>query len=141
MKVKDLKYKLQQIVDFLEDLPDDKDVPFLSNTYFVSKEDNLFIGVTSEGYTSLPDLKNEFNLEYTSDFETFEDYFDFLWLDTLDEYFSNYSKEAVYSAFLEVMVAQDLRTPSALAELLDNEQFGKDNLRYMIEDIQVELEK
>lgn len=68
MKLLDLEKKLRDVLNILEDYPDDADIELVSNTYFLNGC-KYFIGVSgySGGYVSLDNIEDSIKINNISE--------------------------------------------------------------------------
>ena len=61
LTVKELKEKLQRVIDTLDDYEDNDTIETVSNTYFIKS--TFYAQVGSKGFVDLENIENKINIE------------------------------------------------------------------------------
>ncbi len=137
MKVHEVKEKLQDMIDKLDELVDDQEIELRSNTYQIADGGDFFVGFVGShgGYLSIGDLVS--NKDHGDIFEDKDDLIDTLYYEHLEDYFPTIEKEVITVILDNLFSGMDLESLEEMFYYSDQVSINIDNL---IDDIESALE-
>lgn len=135
MKAKKIKRYLEEFLNELDDIDDEKEIYLRSSTYRIEDQGRFFLGFVGYdgGYLALSDLAEQEKEEDEDGFTSIEDFSYYLYSEEyLNSVFPNIPQEEILMALGEIFYDQDIET-------LYNDFFvslnRKSNLQDLINDI------
>lgn len=136
MIVRKIKERLQDFIDKLDNMPDDKEINLRPNTFRIADEGNTFIGFTGYdgGYLALTDIEQD---DDELMFLDIEDFINYLYDEVLHKFLQNFSQAEVKLALQEMFKDNDI---DELYHDFFESEFRKDSVREVVKAIKEVLE-